>query len=323
LPATGALLLVLGGLLTLRVVGLALEVVARYPFIPFAILVAGCAVATARRKARVYRSLVDSWLAPLPAPSSIVTRMALAPVLQLLLFLGAIAIPALAGSLSRAGVATLGSTVGAAYVVGSIIGWFSPRDAAVAAPDFHYVAVRKERMNWAQAPRLTPLSYWAVGQARVSTKPKVIAIALLFVLLSIPKGAGGEKEMAAKAMASAGGALVILYLISLCVSAVRVAFAAARWLAPTIIRYLPFTGALGYRALLAQVGISARVVFLTYAVALRGAARAALSLSVSCLLLSCVAIAGACWLAMKSAGMGSAGTSGTGTGGGTGGGNGH
>jgi hypothetical protein len=304
LPATVGLLLVLGGLLTLRVVGVALEVVAQYPFIPFAILSAGCAVATARRKTRVYRSLVDSWLAPLAAPPSVALRMALAPLLQLALLLGAIAIPAVAGPLSRAGAVTLSSAVGAAYVVGFIIGWFSPRDASVAAPDFHYVTVRKERANWAQAPRLTPLSYWAVGQARVSTKPKVIAIALLFVLLSIPRGANGEKEMAARAMASAGGALVILYLISLCVSAVRVAFAAARWLAPTIIRYLPFTGALGYRALLAQVWISVWVVFLTYAVALRGAARAALSLSVSCLLLSCVAIAGACWLAMRSAGMG-------------------
>ena len=171
---------------------------------PFVLLAANCAVSTARRKTSVYRSLVDSWLAPLAAPSSVFIRMALAPLLQLVLLLLAIAVPVLAGSLSRASAVTLWSAVCGAYVAGFVVGWLAPHDKSAGAPNFHYAAVRKPRANWAQAPGLEPLSYWAMGQARVSTKPNVTAGALLFVLMALPMGTGGET-----AIAIAAGAWVV------------------------------------------------------------------------------------------------------------------
>ena len=294
LPAILALGVVCAGLLTVPRVGAALELVAQYPVTPFVLLAASCAVLTARRKTRVYRSLVDSWLAPLAAPGSVATRMVFAPVLQVLLLWAGLGIATLAGSSSHAAATTLGLVVGSAYVAGFLVGWLSPHGRTVAAPDFHYVAIRKPRMNWAQAPGLTPLSYWAVGQARVSAKPKVTGGALLFVLLALPMGTGGEK-----AIAIAAGVWVVLYLLSLVVSAIRVAFSAARWLAPTALGYLPFTGAIGYRVVLTQLWICAWVLFFAVASGVSGALGLGLSLMGRCLLMSCIAIPAACWIAMR------------------------
>jgi hypothetical protein len=298
LPAILALALICAGLLTLPAVGAALQVLAQYPVTPFIVLAAACAVMTARRKTRVYRSLADSWLAPLAAPASIAVRMVYAPLLQLSLSWMAIAIASVAGSLSREGAGTLALVVGSAYVAGFVVGWLTPHGKTVSAPDFHYVAVRKPRTNWALAPNLAPLSYWAVGQAHVSTKPKVTGRALFFVLLSLPMGMGGEK-----AIVIVAGSWVVLYLLSLCLSAVRVAFPAARWLAPTTLRYLPFAGAVGYRVILAQLWVCAWVLFLASAADLPGTLGRALSITGRCLLISCVAIPLACWMAMRAAGM--------------------
>jgi hypothetical protein len=69
------------------------------------------------------------------------------------------------------------------------------------------------------------------------------------------------------------------------------------------LRYVPFTVALGYRVVLSQLWICGWVVFLTSAVALTGALRLGLVSTAECLASSCVAIATACWLAMRSTGM--------------------
>ena len=294
LPAILVLGALCAGLLTLPRVGVALELLAQYPVTPFVLLAASCAVLTARRKTRVYRSLVDSWLAPLAAPRSVATRMVFAPVLQVLLLWAGLVVATDAGSLSHAAAGTLGLVIGSAYAAGFVVGWWSPHGRTVAAPDCHYVLVRKPRMNWAQAPSLTPLSYWAVGQARVSTKPKVTGGALVFVLLALPMGTGGEK-----AIAIAAGSWVVLYLFSLVVSAVRVAFSAARWLAPTTLRYLPFTGVIGYRVVLTQLWICAWLLFFAVASGMPGALGLGLSLMARCLLISCIAIPAACWMALR------------------------
>jgi hypothetical protein len=298
LPASVALLLIAGALLTLPIVGHVLEIVAQFPLTPFATLAVACTVSTTRRKTRVYASMVDSWLAPLAAPPSVVLRVLVAPALQLFLLLLAIAIPLVSGSLSWAGAVALWATVAGAFVVGSLVGWLTRKESAASGRDFHYVTIRAVRTNWARAPKLEPLSYWAVGQGHVMAKPKVTARALVFVLLALPMGTGGET-----AIAVAAGAWVLLYVVMLAVAAGRVAFKAARWLAPTTIRYPRFTAVLGYRVLLAQLWTLSWVVFLTYAAAMPGALRRALPLSVSCLVLSGVAIVVTCRVAMKSVRM--------------------
>jgi len=298
LPAGIVLLLAAAGLLTSPAVGHALEAAAQFPLTSFTSLVAACAIATAQRKAHVRRSLVDSWLAPLAAPSSVVQRMLLPPLVQILLLALAIAIPFLAGTLSRSGAATLWLTVGAAYLVGSLIGWGSHRGSRAVAPAFHYVTVRKPREKWSQAPRLEPLSYWAIGQARAIAKPQVAANAMLLILVAIPLGTPGQQ-----AIAIAAGAWVLLYVGSLFIATVRVAFKAARWLAITNIGYLQLSAALGYRVMLAQLWVWGWVVFLTYAAALPWALRIGLPLSLMFLFSTCAVILVMSWVAMKSVGM--------------------
>lgn len=298
LPVGVVLVVAVAGVLTLPYVGHTLEAAAQFPLTSFTSLLAACAIATAHRKARVRRSLVDSWLAPLAAPSSVVLRMFLPALVQIVLLVLGLAIPFLAGTLSSPGAETLSLTVGAAYLVGSLIGWFSHRGSHAGAPAFHYVTVRKPRGNWSQAPRLEPLSYWAIGQARAIAKPQVAANAMLLVLMAIPLGTPGQQ-----AIAIAAGAWVLLYVSSLFIATVRVAFKATRWLAITNVSYLELSAALGYRVLLAQLWVWGWVVFLTYAAALPGALRIGAPLLLLFLFLTCAVILVSSWVAMKSVGM--------------------
>ncbi|HVW69713.1 MAG TPA: hypothetical protein VHB68_12105 [Steroidobacteraceae bacterium] len=294
LPVAGVAFLGASVLLTLPVVGGFLEVLAQYPVAPFAFIAVAAAVATGRRRSSVVASLVSSWLAPLAAPSSFVLRMIWPALVQLLSLLWVILVPLAAGSLRGAAALTVLSASGVAFIAGSVAGWFTPRGAAASAPDFHYVAVRKARRSWAQAPRLVPLSYWAVGRARAFIKPRFTAKALLLVLMALPMGIRGEQ-----AIAVAAGAGVVLYVGALTVAAVRVAGEAARWLAPTTLGYLRFTVALGYRALLALLWTCGWVIFLSYAVGLPGALSRGVRFAGLALAEFLVVLTGACWMARK------------------------
>jgi hypothetical protein len=297
LPGILVASLVAAALFTLPAVGAVLEFCGQNPVIPFVLVGAATMVLTARRKARIYQELSTSWLAPLAAPASILERMLLSAFLQLALMNTAWGISCLAGNSSPVGVKYLGIAVNAAWLAGTLAGWFAPHDKTVGAPDFHYVPVRKPRPNWNTAPRLGPLSYWTLGQARVSAKPKTTAKALIFVLLALPLNIGGEKVIAI-----AGGTLVAWYLLALAVSAARVAVAAARWLAATTVRYVPFTWAVGHGILAAQLWTCAWVVIFTLMLSVPMAWRVGKS-ALECVVLTCMDIALACWLGMRAVGM--------------------
>jgi hypothetical protein len=297
LPGVLLAVAALGALSTLPAVGAALEFLGQNPVIPFVLVGAVTMVLTARRKARIYQELSASWLAPLAAPASIFERMILPAFLQLTLMTAVWDISYLAGRLSEVGAGYLGVASAAAWLVGSVVGWLAPRDKAAGAPDFHYVTIRRPRPNWARAPHLSPLSYWAVGQARVSAKPKTTAKALIFVLLALPLNTGGEKVIAI-----AGGTLVVWHLLALAVSAARVAVSASRWLSVTTVRYAQFTWALGHRILGAQLWTCTWVVVFTLMLSVPMAWRVGKTLT-GCVVLTGVDIAVACWLAMRAMGM--------------------
>jgi hypothetical protein len=297
LPVSIALLLAVAAFLTLPIAGRLLDEAAQNPFSLFASLGAACAIATAHRRAHIRQSLADSWLAPLSAPASVFLRMILPPLLQVFLLMLAVAIPLAAGTLGWEGAKTVGLIVVSAFLVGSLIGWFSHGDKTASAPAFHYATVRKPRENWARAPRLDPLSYWAIAQARVVSKPKVAAKIFLLVLLALPMGSSSLIGQEALAIAAAGW--VLLQMVSLFIGTVSVAFEAARWLAPTAIRYGQFVRMLGYRVLLAQLWVWSWVVFLCYAAALPGALRIGLRLALLFLFLSCAVTVVTSWIAMR------------------------
>lgn len=297
LPGILMVALAVGAGLTLPAVGVALEFLGQSPAIPFVLVGAVTLVLTARRKAGIYQALLTSWLAPLAAPASIAERMILPALLQLLLWTAVWSIPYLAGSLSSVGAQSLAIAVAAAWSAGSVAGWFASHAKSAGAPDFHYVAIRRPRPDWKTAPRLSPLSYWAVGQARVAAKPQTTAKALIFVLLALPLGTPGEKVIAI-----AGGTLVAWYLFALAVSAARVAVSAARWLSVTPVRYVEFTWALGHRVLGAQLWTCVWVVVFTLVLSVPMAWRVGKTLT-ECVVLTGLDIAVACWLAMRAMGM--------------------
>lgn len=294
LPAVGVLSIGGSALLTVPVVGAFLDLLAQYPVGPVAFVAVIAAVLTARRRSEVSRSLTDSWLAPLAAASSAPLRMIWPAVLQLLTLAWVIFVPTSVGSLSASGALTLAGALGGAYAGGTVVGWFAPRGAAASAPDFHYVSVRKARANWAQAPRLLPLSYWVVGRARVIIKPKLTAAALLFVLMALPLGTPGEQ-----AMAIAAGVWVLLYVVALTLAVARVAHESAAWLAPTPIAYLSFTFALGHRAFLVLLWTCGWATFLSYAAGLPGALSRGLGFLGFSLTGFLVVLGGTCWMARR------------------------
>jgi hypothetical protein len=106
---------------------------------------------------------------------------------------------------------------------------------------------------------------------------------------------GGEK-----AIAIVAGTLVVLYLLALAVSVARVAVAAARWLSVTTVRYAPFTWALGYGVLWAQVWTCVWVVLFTLAVSVPVAVSVGRT-AFECVFFTCIDLIVASWLAMKAA----------------------
>jgi len=157
-----------------------------------------------------------------------------------------------AGAIDRSTFARLAIAAAAGAMVGLLGGWRLPR-AGIGAPGFHYAIVRRPRAAWASAPSLSPLGCWPAAQGRVFSRPKKIAPILLIAMLAIP--AGGHGAPGQVALAVAGACMALFSLFSLSAAAVRVAFEAAHWLAPTALGKWRFIGALIGRVMLTQAMI--------------------------------------------------------------------
>ena len=238
--------------------GAALAFLAERAVIGFVVAAVHAATSVARIKPRLIAEGERSWLAALPFRVSVAVRVAFTFVVQLvgiaLLFAAIAAVHATPWSAARG--AWLGVLGG--YVAGGFFGWFPqllipmrPADPTHSAGS-QYAIVREVREHWAIAPKLYPLSYWAVAWARVLTNPAATARTLIIVLLGIPMGTPGEV-----ALATAGGWMVGLYVLMSLVATLRTTFAAGPWLAPTPVRLGRFTTALISRALLIQVCVFA------------------------------------------------------------------
>lgn len=213
-----------------------------------------------RRRVRIAAEDAQSWLSPLPVPQSHLLRLTFAPGVQLLALMLLLAAGALAAPHTGVAVRLL-LLVMACFGVGLLAGWLARRRSG-GVPDSHYVKVRYPRSRWATAPSLTPLSYWASGQASVFLKPKVIARAALSVLLALPMGISANDALGIAALA-----IVVLSLISHTLAALRVALAAGAWLSPTPVDRRRFAVAVGSAALIVQVLTCVAVLFLATAVA--------------------------------------------------------
>jgi hypothetical protein len=251
---------------------------------------AAVAAATTRRKAGVRRELGQSWLAALPSAQSQLARVALAPLGLVALVVSVLIIATLAG-LPLPAAAVILAAIAAGAAAGLVIGWLLPRGSAAPTPGSWYALVPRSRSDL--RPTLLPLAHWPIAATRVWGRPSIRARWVLVVLLAVPLG-----TPAAKALAAAAGVLVGWYLLTLLVAVMRVAFAAAWWLAPTSIGILRFTGSLVYLAWLRQLLICCLSLAATDALGGASVLREGGAIAAAWLALCCLSGAGACGWAL-------------------------
>lgn len=210
----------------------------------------------------------------------------------------------LVGVIGRGDLARLVIATVAGALVGLLAGWRLPR-AGVGAPGFHSAIVRRPRARWANAPSLSPLGNWPAAQGRVFSRPKRMAPMLIIAMMAIPSGLHSAPGQVA--LAVAGVCMALFSVFSLTAAAVRVAFGAARWLAPTTLGRWQFTVALIWRVALTQTLALAVLLLLTSTVYLRAALAVGVPIAVLYLCASlAVAVLAASW-ACQRAGLGASG----------------
>jgi hypothetical protein len=266
--------------------------------VAFVIAASTFTLSTARRRQRASIAAATSWLAPLPV--RVPVRMPI--VLVAVAWLGALivfaALERAIGAIGRAEFWQLTFALAAGTLVGLLGGWRLPR-TGIGAPGFHYAVVRRARTRWASAPSLSPLANWPAAQGRIFSRPRKTAPIVLLAMLAMPMGSPGQV-----AIAVAGVCLALFSVLTLSVAAVRVAFGAARWLAPTTVRRSRFIAALIWRAVLIQTLTLAVLIILGATLNTSRTVTVAVPLAVLYLGVSLVVVAVSAYGACVRAGLG-------------------
>ena len=308
-PALVISLVVIGALVGLTSLRLGVAAAASHPFAVLGITGFLLAIVIYRRRRRLARNRHRDWLAALPSDSALTTRAACLPFL---------AWASAAFALFTAGVTPRLPFISAAAVVLALAAGLLAAVAAVAIvaalerlaerrakrrrapsrfvpPASRYAVVHRRRAGWATSASLAPLGYWPMAQARFSERPKMRARGLALYLLAVPLDAPG-------AVALAGGLvwLVTMHLVNLLVGVVRVAFAAAWWLAPTPVGTARFTLAVSHRALVGEIASCALLVFIAAGVTGPSVLHLAVRSALIWIAAACVLSAAACLIALRS-----------------------
>lgn len=269
--------------------------------VTFVIATCAFALSTARRRQRASVEATTSWLASLPAVRPLRVQVVVATAGWLAAIVAFSALVWAAGAIDRAALSRLVFAAAAATIVGLLAGWRLPR-AGIGAPGFHYAIVRRTRARWASAPSLSPLGCWPAAQGRVFSRPKRTAPVVLLAMMAVPAGLHGTP--AGIALAVVGVCMALFSLVALSIAAIRVAFEAARWLAPTTLGWWRFTGALIWRVVLTQAMVLVVVTLLAGAVAARRVLAVGAPLTVICLGASLAGAIAASFLACRRVGLG-------------------
>jgi len=287
------------GLAELPQTGLVLGWLGSNVVVTFVLAVCLVGLSTTRRRERTEAEVANSWLTPLPAATPVFRRVLLGTGASLLLLIAFAALCCLLGRLDATATRRLALALLAGAVCGSLAGWRLPRAADDGAPAFHYATVRRARARWATDPSLLPLSYWPTAQGRIFSRPKVLARVAFMALIGLPLGTPGQV-----ALAAAAACIAIFSMTSLSRAAVRVAFDAARWLAPTTLRRGRFTAAMVWRVILTQAAATAVIVFFACAIDLPRALRLGVTLGIGFLMVSLAISVLACGWACGRVGLG-------------------
>lgn len=266
--------------------------------VTFVITVSSFTLSTARRRQRASIAAATSWLAALPARHPVRMQVAIGTFRWLAVVVALAALVWAIGAIDRSDFARFSFATAAGAAVGLLGGWRLQR-AGVGAPGYHYAIVRRVRPRWASAPSLSPLANWPAAQGRFFSRPRKTAPMLLLPMLAMPMGSPGQV-----ALAVAAATMALFSVLSLSVAAVRVAFDAARWLAPTTVGRLRFIGALTWRVMLTQTLVLAVLLLLTSTVYRRWTLAAGVPLAMCYLCVSLAAATVAALVACRRAGLG-------------------
>lgn len=258
------------------------------------------ALSTSHRRERAVTEAANSWITPLPAVSPVSLTVIWGTTVRLALVIAFVVLVSLLGRVDATAAWRLALAMTGGAVLGSLAGR-QLRRAADEASGFHYARVRRVRARWATNPSLLPLAYWPAAQGRVFSRPKVLSRVAFMTLVTLPLGTPGQV-----ALAVAAASIATVSIASLSLAAIRVAFDAARWLAPTTLRRARFTAAMVWRVILTQALASAVMVFLACAIDLPKALRLGVSLGVGFLIVSLAAASMACAWACHREGLGAA-----------------
>jgi hypothetical protein len=269
--------------------------------VTFVIATCAFALSTARRRQRAAIDATTSWLASLPPANPVRLQIVAATAGWLAAIVAVTALVWATGAIDRVVFSRFVLAAAAGTIVGLLAGWRLPR-AGIGAPGFHYAIVRRARDRWASAPSLSPLGCWAAAQGRVFSRPRKTAPVVLLAMMAVPSGLHGTP--AGVVFAVVGVCMALFSVVSLSAAVVRIAFEAARWLAPTTVGWWRFTGALIWRAVLTQAMVLVVVILLAGAVAPQRALAVGVPLMAICLVASLAAGLAACFLACRRVGLG-------------------
>ena len=297
------LLLALGGACGLAEIpqtGLVLGWLGSNVVVTFVLAVCLVGLSTTRRRERAAIEAANSWLTPLPAATPVFRYILLGTVARLLLLIAFAALCCLLGRFDATAARRLALALLAGAACGSLAGWRLPRAAGGdGAPAFHHATVHGVRARWATDPSLLPLSYWPAARGRIFSRPKVLSGVAFMTLIGLPLGTPGQV-----ALAVAAACIALFSMTSLSLAAIRVAFDAARWLAPTTLRRGRFTAAMVWRVILTQAAAAAVIVFFACAIDLPRALRLGVIPGIGFLTVSLAVSAVACGWACGRVGLG-------------------
>lgn len=256
---------------------------------------------TARRSQHASIGAATSWLASLPSGIPVRMQVVAGTVARLAALVALAALVWVVGAISRSDFSQFALAATAGGAVGLLGLWRLPR-SGTGAPGFHYAVVRRTRARWASAPSLSPLANWPAAQGRIFSQPRKTAPLLLVVMMAMPMGSPGQVALAVAVVSVA-----LFSVLTLSLAAVRVAFDAARWLAPTTVGKWRFTAALIWRPVLIQTLILAVLILLASTVNLSRVLAVAAPLAALYLCASLTAVTAAAYGACRRVGLGASG----------------
>ncbi len=201
----------------------------------------GSALLIARRRALKRTEFARSWLAAVPIPASTARWEAL--FIEIEPALAALGVLVLASGLAVLVLAlTRGAEVAAAlgvfaYLSGGIVlgvigSYLIPQPKSLdLPPGSRYVPHPRLKRSSALRPAMTALGQWPIRQVFAWTQPKIVARAIIPILVMMPMGTTADDAMVVIAMFGVSGGLLLLWSAVISVSRL-----ARRWLAPLPVR---------------------------------------------------------------------------------------